>query len=142
MYILTAIKNTLYKLVNFLFGKTKIFVVILGWFLVISGLLMLLWPKRAQKKLAAIGFGPVKYILLVILLYLVPLIFSFGGKIGIWLALAAIAAALVFYRYLKKKAYNRIQTWFAKIPAKFLRIFAGIQIVIGVIMLIVEKRIW
>ncbi|HOX54584.1 MAG: hypothetical protein PHI86_01110 [Candidatus Omnitrophica bacterium] len=142
MSILTLIRGYVFKLLNFILGKSKIFIVILGWFLVISGVLMLIWPERARRKLIGMGFGQVKWILLIIAFYLVSLLSSFSSNIGPNIFLIGLIAIIVAYFLLKKKTAVKIQEQFAKIPVKALKLFAIVQIVIGAFMLIFLVRIW
>jgi hypothetical protein len=145
-YLISLFKRTLFKLLNFLLGKTKIFIVVLGWFLVITGSLFLIQPEKARKKLVGIGFGFLKWYLLIIVLYLGMMLISFSAKTDIINTQVSITAAvftlIAAYFLLKKKTYNILTEQFAKIPIRFLKIFAGIQIAVGALMLILEKRIW
>ncbi|MBM3251745.1 MAG: hypothetical protein FJZ11_03080 [Candidatus Omnitrophica bacterium] len=145
-YIISLFKRTLFKLINFLLGKTKIFIFVLGWFLVITGSIFLIQPERARNKLIMIGFGFLKWYLLIIAIYLGMMMISFSEKtqlIGMKIStLAAVIAVIAAYFLLKKKTYNSLTEKFAKIPIGFLKIFACIQIAVGTLMLILEKRIW
>ena len=141
MTILLWIKSLFLKVINFLFGKTHIFITILGWFLIASGAIMSLSPEKARNKLVGIGFGQIKGIILVIAVFLASLLLSLGNKIGNIFALLGIAGVIFLYFILKKKAHEKIKVHFAKIPVKFLRVFACVQIVIGALMLILSKRI-
>lgn len=142
MYVINLIKNFLFKIVNFIFGKTKLFIFILGWFLLIAGVFMLVWPERARNKLVGIGFGQVKWLLIIAIVYLASLLLSLGGKIGLLLTLAGAIGMIYLYYHLKKKTYNKIKEWFSRIPLKLLKFFAFIQITIGAVMLILQRRIW
>jgi len=141
MALLLWIKNLFLKVINFLFGKTHIFITILGWFLIASGSIMLLFPEKARKKLIGMGFGQIKWVILVAAVFLISLLLSIGNKIGNTFAFLGIAGVIFLYFVLKKKAQEKIRVYFAKIPVKFLRVFACIQIVIGILMLILSKRI-
>ena len=140
--IFTIIKNLIYKFINFIFGKTKIFITILGWFLVITGVFMLLKPERARNKLIGMGFGQIKGVILIIDIYLVSLLISLSSKIGPIMVLAGIIAIIFSYFLLRNKVLSKIKEKFAKIPVKILKVFAGIQISIGVLMFVFLVRIW
>lgn len=142
MSILTLIRSYIFKLLNFILGKTKIFIVILGWFLVISGVLMLIWPERARRKLISMGFGQVKWILLIVAFYLVSVLSSISSNIGPNIFIIGVIAIIVAYFLSKKKTAEKIQEQFAKIPIKALKVFAMVQIAIGAFMLIFLVRIW
>jgi len=142
MQIFTAIRRLLFKLFNLILGKTTIFVVILGWFLVISGAIMFIWPERARSKLVRMGFRQVKWILLIGALYLVSLLSSISDNFGPVIFIVGIIAIIVAYLFLKKKTFSKIQEQFAKIPIKALKVFAVIQIILGFFMIFFLKRIW
>ncbi|MBM3248055.1 MAG: hypothetical protein FJZ10_01320 [Candidatus Omnitrophica bacterium] len=142
MQILIIINSYLFKLLNFVLGKTKIFIVILGWFLVVSGAIMLIWPERARRKLVRMGFRQVKWILLIGALYLVSLLSSISDNFGPVIFIVGIIAIIFAYLFLKKKTFRKIQEQFAKIPVKALKVFAVIQIILGFFMIFFLKRIW
>lgn len=142
MRIFTLIRTYLFKLLNSLLGKTKIFVIILGWFLVASGFFMLIWPERARRKLVGIGFGQIKWILLIVAFYLVSLLSSISSNIGPAIFMVGAIAIIVAYFFFKKKTYNKIEEQFSKIPIKALKVFAVIQIMLGAFMILFFRRIW
>jgi hypothetical protein len=134
------------KLLNFLLGKTVFFITILAWFLVITGAIFLWKPERARKKLIGMGFGPVKWMLLLAVVYVAGILIGWTGKLsgllGIVLLVVVILGSIKVYLLFKKKLYNKFLEWFAKIPVKQLKVFAAIQILIGCLMLIFKRRIW
>jgi len=144
--IILYIKNLFMKLLNFLFGKTGIFITILAWFLITTGVWFLFRPERARRKLVGMGFGPVKWILLIVCIYLVTILLSLSeklsGNLALVLVIVIIISAVRFYFILKKKLYNKLAAWFSKIPMKHLKILAIIQIAVGCIMLALKRRIW
>jgi uncharacterized protein YjeT (DUF2065 family) len=142
MKILTIVRVYIFKVFNIILGKTKIFIVILGWFFVITGLFMLFWPERARRKLIGIGFSQAKGVILLVSIYLLSLLLSLGGKIGAILTLAGVIALAFTYLLLKKKAYNKIKEWLTNVPVKLLKIFSYVQIVVGVLMLTILNRVW
>ena len=140
------IKNLFMKLLNFLFGKTGIFITILAWFLIITGILFLFRPERARNKLVGMGFGPVKWLMLITCIYLAMTLVSLSEKLSGILALVLMIVIIIssvrLYFMFKKKLYNKFVVWFSKIPIKHLKVLAIIQIAIGCLMLTLKRRIW
>ena len=66
MAFILSIKNLFVRVLSLLFGKTWIFITILGWFLILTGILLILRPERARRKLMRMTFRPVKWILLIV----------------------------------------------------------------------------
>jgi uncharacterized protein YjeT (DUF2065 family) len=125
-------------------GGLKIFIIILGWILIISGVIFLLRPEKARNKLLAKGFGIIKGLLALAAVYLIMLSISLAGKAGgvfiILSLLGALAIIAVFFK-VKKKTYLQLQEQFKKIPVRFLRIYAFIQIIVGVLIVVLKRRI-
>jgi uncharacterized protein YjeT (DUF2065 family) len=125
-------------------GGLKIFIIILGWILIISGVIFLLRPEKARNKLLAKGFGIIKGLLALAALYLIMLSISLAGKAGgvfiILSLLGALAIIAVFFK-VKKKTYLQLQEQFKKIPVRFLRIYAFVQIIVGVLIVVLKRRI-
>lgn len=146
MALVIYIKNLFVRLLSFLFGKTWIFITVLAWFLIITGILFLFRPERARKKLMRMSFRPVRWILLLACLYvagiLIPLSHRLSGILAVILLVVIIIAALRFYLLLKKNLFNKFILWFSKIPIKQLKVFALIQVAIGIFILALKKRIW
>lgn len=146
MALLIYIKNLVVKLLNVLFGKTWIFIAVLAWFLIITGIVFLCRPARARVKLVGMSFQPVKWILLIACFYCAAALMSLSEKIGgiasCIAMIAVIVLAIKFYFNFKKKLFKKFMLWFSKIPVKHLQAFALIQIVIGYLMLFLKKRIW
>lgn len=126
------------------FGRFKFFIVILGWILIISGIIFLLNPEKARNKLLKRGFKIIKGFLLLLAIYLIIASFSLAGKVsGISTILSlvlAIAIIVAFFK-LKKKTYLHLQEQFIKIPIRFLKVYAVIQIIIGILMIVLKHRI-
>ena len=145
-YLIASIQRLSYKTVNFIFGKTRVFIYILGWFLVITGIIMFLNPEKARKKMAGQGFGQVKGYLLIIALLLGSLLVSAVNKISGILSMIILIAGIFLlfkgYFLLKRKAANKINAWVLKIPIRSLKIYSVIQIAVGALMLILQRRIW
>ena len=146
VYLITLIKNTMYKIFNFMFGKTKIFIIILGWFLVITGAMFLANPQRARNKLLGMGFGffkwPLRIAALYVALVLLSFVSRFAGIFVVILAIPLLIGIIWLWRVSKKKAYDKLSAQFAKIPISALKTYAVIQIVVGALMLILQRRIW
>lgn len=132
------------KIINFLFGNLRIFAVILGWVLIISGIIFLIRPEKARNNMLGQGFGIVKGFLLVIAIYLALGLMAWGSKFaGIWSILgflAGLAVIIAFFR-IKKKTYVKLQEQFKKVPVHILRIYSVIQIIIGILMVVLKHRI-
>ena len=145
-YFLKLIKTGFYKLINFLFGKTKIFIIILGWFLIITGAMFLARPEKARNKLISQSFGILKWPLFFLTLYVAMLFISLSSKVpGIASMLLIVAGIFIIIRafiFLRKKALRKLTEQFAKVPIRMLKVFAGIQILVGLFMLFLQKRIW
>lgn len=143
-YLISTIINIFRKLTNFLFGKMKIFAVILGWILIISGIIFLIRPERARKKMLGQGFGIIKGFMVIIVIYLALFLISLSGKasgvLSALILLTALAVVFAFFK-LKKKTFLKLQEKFKKIPVKILRIYAAIQIIIGILMVFLKYRI-
>ena len=134
------------KMINKLFGKTHIFIILLGWFLIITGILMFWKPEKARKSLAGRGFGLVKGYIFILAIFLGSLLISAANKFNGLLALVILICGIIFlikgYLFLKKKISNKIQLWMQKVPLSYLRGYAVIQTAIGVAMLVFRKRIY
>jgi hypothetical protein len=70
MWILNTLRSLITKLINKVFGKTQVFIIILGWFLLATGLIMLWRPEWARRKLSGMGFGILKGYLLLLMIFL------------------------------------------------------------------------
>jgi hypothetical protein len=146
MAFLTAIKNWMFGVTNFLIGHSVFFIVIFGWFLVITGFVFLAQPEKARKKLILQGAGFIKGLLTVALIYLALLSFSIGGKVGTGLAgsisLAAVVLLVWAYFYLIKRSREFLTQKLALVPVSALKMYAVVQIVVGILMATLHKRIW
>jgi uncharacterized protein YjeT (DUF2065 family) len=140
------LKNLVVRALNFLFGKTGIFITILGWFLVVTGILFLSRPEWARNKLLSHGFGIFKSYLKLCTAYAALLLIS--AALNTKNTILAVACALgvlglfAGFFFLKKKAYEKLAMQFGRIPPGALKIFAWIQIAVGALMLLLQRRIW
>jgi hypothetical protein len=146
MALITAVKNWMFNFTNFLMGHSVIFIVIFGWFLVITGLIFLAQPEKARKKLIAQGAGMIKGALTVAAIYLALLVLSLGGKVGTGLAgsisLAMVVVLVWAYFYLIKRSSEILTQKFALVPVSALKIYAIVQTAVGILMITLHKRIW
>ena len=146
MRIFLYLKSLIFKLINKVFGRTAVFIIILGWFLLISGIWMFLQPERAKRSLAGRGFGFAKGCLLILALFLGMLLLSISSRMSGIVSLAILIAGVLLlvraYILLRRKTSQKISAWVEKMSVKFLKIYAIIQAVIGTAMLLLHKRIW
>jgi len=145
MSILLYFKALFFRLIDALFGRTSVFITILGWFLLITGIWMLLRPEKARKSMSGRSFGFAKGYVLLSILFLGTLLFSINKKLGGIISFNILLVAIIFlaraYFILKKKVARNINVWVEKVPLKFLRIYAIVQIVVAAAMLLMRKRI-
>lgn len=146
MNIISAIKAVSARITNFFFGKTTIFITILGWILVVSGIILFLQPQKARKVMLAQGFGKIRKFLFFIALMAGILCFSYGfdmsGTLPKVIAMIAVFGIIKGYYLLKGKAYERLTAFVGGLPIPVLRGFAVLQFIVGALMLFVRKRIW
>jgi hypothetical protein len=145
MALINAIKNWMFGVTNFLVGHSVFFIVILGWFFVITGLIFLAQPEKARKKLIGQGAGTIKWALRIAVIYLALLALSLGGKVGGLagsISLAAVVLLIWAYFYLIKRSTDVLTQKFALIPVPALKIYAVVQIAVGILMIMLHKRIW
>jgi hypothetical protein len=144
--LLSLFKNISFKTFNLLLGRTPLFIFILAWFLIITGAIFLAQPEKARQQLLGQGFGMLKWPLFFVALYLALFLISCVGKIGGIVSLVLIVLGIIViikaFFVLRKKVYQKLAAQFARIPIPLLRVFALIQIAVGALMLILQKRIW
>jgi hypothetical protein len=146
MAFINGIIGFVNKTINKLFGKTHIFIILLGWFLIITGILMFWKPEKARQSLAGQGFGLVKGYIFILAMFLGSLLIAAANKLSGLLALVIMICGIILlikgYLFLKKKISNKIQRWMQKVPITYLRFYAVIQTAIGLAMLVFQKRIY
>ncbi len=134
------------KIIFKVFGKTRIFIIILGWFLVITGLFMFFKPEKAKKTLTRQGFRIARFYITALVIFLIMFLISFGtenrGALPVIIMIAGIIILIKAYLLLKKKTLVKINTWAEKLPVKVLKIYAIVQTAVGIAMLIFQRRIW
>ena len=144
--VVLYIKNLSFKFVNFLLGKTRIFVIIIGWYLVITGLLFLVNPEKARNKLAGTGFGVVKVNILLICFFLWSIVSKisqalpgslqtgvfWGGSIGL----------IILYLSARAATKRKLTALAGRLPVRVLVWFAWGQVVVGGLMIYLQHRLW
>ena len=146
MVIISYIQNVSFKLVNFIFGKTTIFVVIIGWYLVITGLLFLTKPDKARAKLVSSGFGIVKLNILLICFFLwgvlAKLSKALSGTLQTLVFFGGLAGLLMLFFWTRAAAKKKLAALANRIPIKILTWFAWGQVVLGGLMVYLQRRLW
>jgi hypothetical protein len=146
MYIIQYLQSLCFKLINFIFGKTRIFVVIIGWYLVITGLLFLKNPEKARIRLIDSGFGMIKINILLICFFLWGILTKVAGFLpGVSQALVffgGLIAMVFFYRWLRKTVKNKLIVLGKKLSVSMLIKFAWGQVIVGGLMVYLQHRLW
>jgi uncharacterized protein YjeT (DUF2065 family) len=136
--------NVILSLLHKVFGNTQVFTIVLSWFLMITGALMMWKPEGAAKSLAGRGFFIIKGYILALFLFIGALLISVTSKMNGILALIILIAGIVFlfkgFFYFQKTAALKLNNWMAKVPLKYLRIFAAIQLVMGIGIQVIRGR--
>jgi hypothetical protein len=136
--------NVILSLLHKVFGNTQVFMTVMSWFLMITGALMLWKPEGAAKSLAGRGFFIIKGYILALFLFIGALLISVTSKMNGILALIILIAGIVFlfkgFFYFQKTAALKLNDWMAKVPLKYLRIFAAIQLVTGIGIQVIRGR--
>jgi len=144
--IITYIQNLSFKLVNFIFGKTTIFIILIGWYLIITGLLFLAKPDKARARLAGSGFGIVKLNILLICFFLWGVIAKvsqkLSGGIQTLVFFGGLFALIVFFFWSRRAAKKKLIALAGQLPLKVLIWFSWAQVVVGVLMVYLQRRLW
>ncbi|OGX18261.1 MAG: hypothetical protein A3K83_06105 [Omnitrophica WOR_2 bacterium RBG_13_44_8b] len=144
--IIAYIQKFSFKLVNFIFGKTTLFVVIIGWYLVISGLLFLVKPDKARGKLVGSGFGIAKLNILLICFFLWGVLAkwsqSLSGTVQTVVSLGGLAGLIILFFWARAAAKKKLTAFAERIPVKVLTWFAWGQVVVGGFMVYLQRRLW
>jgi uncharacterized protein YjeT (DUF2065 family) len=144
--VISYIQNLSFKLVNFIFGKTTIFVVIIGWYLVITGLLFLVKPDKARARLASSGFGIAKLNILLICFFLwgvlAKLSQSLSGSVQIIVFWGGLVGLGVLFFWARSAAKKKLAALAQRLPAKTVIWFAWGQVVVGGLMVYLQRRLW
>jgi uncharacterized protein YjeT (DUF2065 family) len=144
--IIYSIQRLTFKLANFIFGKTTIFVVIIGWYLTITGLLFLVNTEKARGKIIQSGLGIVKLNILLICFFLwgalSKLSQGLSGAIQTVVFLGGLAGILVLFFWARIAAKKKLADLASRLPTKSLKLFAWGQVVIGGLMVYFQRRLW
>ncbi len=144
--LIAYIKGYSFKLATFIFGKTRIFVVIIGWYLLISGMLFLANPNKAREKLVSSGFGVVKLNILLICFFLwgvvVKLSQALSGTVQTIVFLGGLAGLLMLFFWARAAAKKKLTALASRLPVKVLTWFAWAQVVVGGFMVYFQRRLW
>jgi uncharacterized membrane protein YuzA (DUF378 family) len=144
--IISYIQNLSFKLVNFIFGKTPIFVVIIGWYLVITGLLFLAKPDKARAKLVSSGFGIVKLNILLICFFLwgilAKLSQALSGTVQTIVFFGGLAGLLMLFFWVRAAAEKKLTALANRLPIKVIMWFAWGQVIVGGLMVYLQRRLW
>ncbi len=118
--------------------------IVMGWFLVITGALMLFKSEWARLKMNRQGFKIFRWYVFLIFLFAGSLVLSWAAHVKTelgWLAaLAAVVALAWLFIVLIKKGAASIKGFADKATVPLLRYYAVAQIAVGVIMLLLRKR--
>ncbi len=140
------IKNTAFKITNFLIGHTPFFIFIFGWFLIITGLLFLTQPEKARKKLlrqgSYVAFGAMRVLIVYIALLVLGLGWRLSTTASIIISLLVIILLIKLFFSLKKIISKKFEERFALIPISALKIYAWGQVIVGTLMVMLGRRIW
>ncbi|MGE5197326.1 MAG: hypothetical protein ACM3IL_02355 [Deltaproteobacteria bacterium] len=144
--IISYIQLFSFKLVNFIFGKTAVFVVIIGWYLVITGLLFLVKPDKARAKLVGSGFGIVKLNTLLICFFLwgvlAKLSQALSGTVQTIVFFGGLAGLIMLFFWARAAAKKKLTALANRLPVKVLTWFAWGQVVVGGLMVYLQRRLW
>jgi uncharacterized membrane protein YuzA (DUF378 family) len=144
--IIAYIQSFSFKLVNLIFGKTTIFVVIIGWYLVITGLLFLVKPDKARASLVGSGFGVVKLNILLICFFLWGLLAKLSqvlsGSVQTIVSLGGLAGLIILFFWARAAAKIKLTALANRLPVKVLTWFAWGQVVVGGLMVYLQRRLW
>lgn len=144
--IIYYIQSFSFKLVNFIFGKTTIFVVIIGWYLVITGLLFLVNPEKARIKLVRSGFGIVKLNILLICFFLWGVLSklsqALSGIIQTIVFLGGLVGLILLFLWTSKAAKKKLTALVNRLSINVLKRFAWGQVIVGGLMVYFQRRLW
>ena len=112
---------------------------ILGWVWIVSGILFFIKPlwfrnrlqKKSYKKIRGILFA----IALTLSILLIKAVWGHPGLAAKVVLVLGIGGIIKAFFFLKVKAADTLIEWFIKQPLKVFRLFAAIQIVIGLMLL-------
>lgn len=119
------------------------FILLLGWFWIIAGVLFLLKPEMMRNRLQKKSAKKLKKILFFITIFLSMMLISAAWKAhGILSKIVMIIGIIGIFKgffLLKAKAADKILEWYVKQPVNFFRFGACLQILVGVLILALRK---
>ena len=140
------VQSLSFRLANFIFGKTTIFVVIVGWYLIITGLLFLVRPNKARARLARSGFAVVQLNIILICFFLWGILSKLSQALSgnaqaivFWGGLAGLF--ILFFRA-RAAARKKLAALTGQLPLKVLMWFACGQVVMGGLIVYLQHRLW
>ncbi len=144
--IIAYIQRFSFRFVNFLFGKTTIFIIIFGWYLVITGLFFLIKPGKARAKLVSSGFGIVKLNILLICFFLwgvlIKLSQTLSGAVQTLVSLGGLVGLFIFFFWARSATKKKLIALAGRLTENTLKIFAWSQVVVGGLMVYFQRRLW
>ncbi|NQT94847.1 MAG: hypothetical protein HQ572_00200 [Candidatus Omnitrophica bacterium] len=118
------------------------FLRILGWFWVITGILFLLKPNFLRRRIQKKSIKVVRrYLFLIILFFAIPLIGAgarYEGLLAKIILVIGIVVIIKGFFMLKAKAAGKIMDFLLKQPVIAFRVWALCQIGIGVLILMIK----
>ncbi|MDP8260452.1 MAG: hypothetical protein P9L96_05600 [Candidatus Gygaella obscura] len=116
---------------------------IIGWLLIIWGILFIMKPEFLRKKLQKKSQKTIKKIILGITVSFSVLIiiaaFKTEGMVSKILAVLAIIAVIKAFLMVKSKVSDKLIEWYMKLSVKVLVLGGAMQVLIGVSILVVNK---
>lgn len=144
--LISALQRISFNLANFIFGKSAIFVVIVGWYLTITGLLFLVKPENIRSKLVRSGFGILKVNILLVCFFLWGLLTKISRNIpGILQSvvfLGGLVGLVMFFFRGRAFAKEKLVSAVGRLPVNVLTIIAWGQVLVGSLMVYLQRRIW
>ena len=115
---------------------------ILGWFWVVTGVIFLIWPNFLKKRLQKKSYKIIRRYLFVVGIFLSVMLISIGlkatGAISKIILVIGLIALIKAVFLIKTKAAERLVEFFLKQPLIMFRLWALVQIAIGVLILFVK----
>jgi len=115
------------------------FIKLLGWIWVITGIIFLIFPGMLRKRLQKKSIKRIRKFLFLIVISLSLLLISAAwksqGALAKLVMILGIVGLFKGFFLLKAKAAEKIIEWFIKKPLIFFRIWAAAQVLIGAIIL-------
>lgn len=144
--IIYYIQNLSFKLANFIFGKTAIFVVIIGWYLVITGLFFLANPDKARVKLVRSGFRIIKLNILLICFFLwgifAKLSQALSGTVQTIVFFGGFTGLLILFFWARAATKKKLTALADRLSIKAITWFAWGQVIVGALMIYLQRRLW